>query len=189
MWDVGLHNVGPFQTWWSWRWYIVACVWHITHYVFGPTLSLSSLSMRLQRHIESWEEGSDEDRRYKHSLTASRALTLLCQSMTNLIYIYTSRSLDHIINRKAWPSPQSDTANMLLQLPISMAPNLWAPHAVHHTYHWFIMKAGIGTEIHQWQGTWSYYTDVGKSFLGGGLELWQGLFQYGFKDYNSGSEY
>ena len=39
------------------------------------------------------------------------------------------------------------------------------------------MKAGIGTEIHQWQGAWSYYTDVGKSFLGGGLELWQGLFQ------------
>ena len=51
------------------------------------------------------------------------------------------------------------------------------------------MKAGIGTEIHQWQGTWSYYTDVGKSFLGGGLELWQGLFQYGFEDYSSDLEY
>ena len=50
------------------------------------------------------------------------------------------------------------------------------------------MKAGIGTEIHQRRGARSYYTDVGKYSLGGGLELWQGLFQYGFEDYSSDLE-
>ena len=51
------------------------------------------------------------------------------------------------------------------------------------------MIAGTGTEIHQRRGARSYYTDVGKYPIGGGLELWQGLFQYDFDSCNSNSEH
>lgn len=32
-------------------------------------------------------------------------------------------------------------------------------------------------DIHQVRGARAYYTDVNKSQIGGGLELWQGYFQ------------
>ena len=40
------------------------------------------------------------------------------------------------------------------------------------------MQAGSDYEIHHVRGARGYYTDFGKKPLGGGLELWQGLFQF-----------
>lgn len=40
------------------------------------------------------------------------------------------------------------------------------------------MQAGSDGEIHHVRGARGYYTDFGKKPLGGGLELWQGLFQF-----------
>lgn len=39
------------------------------------------------------------------------------------------------------------------------------------------MQASDGREVHNVRGARAYYTDVGKRTIGGGLELWQGLFQ------------
>lgn len=39
------------------------------------------------------------------------------------------------------------------------------------------MQAANGGKIHNVRGARGYYTDVGKREIGGGLELWQGLFQ------------
>lgn len=38
-------------------------------------------------------------------------------------------------------------------------------------------QAASGEEVHNVRGARTYYTDVGKRPIGGGLELWQGLFQ------------
>lgn len=40
------------------------------------------------------------------------------------------------------------------------------------------MQAGQDDEIHHVRGPRAYYTDFGKQPIGGGLELWQGLFQF-----------
>lgn len=40
------------------------------------------------------------------------------------------------------------------------------------------MQAGSDGEIHHVRGARGYYTDFGKRPIGGGLELWQGLFQF-----------
>jgi hypothetical protein len=43
------------------------------------------------------------------------------------------------------------------------------------------MQASDGKEVHNVRGARAYYTDVGKRIIGGGLELWQGLFQWVFR--------
>lgn len=50
-----------------------------------------------------------------------------------------------------------------------------------HDSYVFRMQASDGREVHNVRGARAYYTDVGKRPIGGGLELWQGLFQLVFR--------
>ena len=91
-------------------------------------------------------------------------------------------AIDNVVRRRAAPSPLSDTATSLLQLLIRAAPNLWVVSCIFLGLLIFCsirsMQAGSDGEIHHVRGARGYYTDFGKKPLGGGLELWQGLFQF-----------
>jgi hypothetical protein len=70
----------------------------------------------------------------------------------------------------------------VLQLLIRAAPNLSDTSPVvspseHYIDYSYSGTSGSGMDIHQVRSARAYYTDVNKSRIGGGLELWQGFFQ------------
>lgn len=83
-------------------------------------------------------------------------------------------------------SSRSDMATNVLQLLIRAAPNLSVSFQFlflneTHSSYVFRMQASDGRDVHNVRGPRAYYTDVGKRTIGGGLELWQGLFQSVFR--------
>ena len=92
-------------------------------------------------------------------------------------------AIDNVVRHRVPSSPLSETATTLLQLLIRAAPNLSVlisrmSFRASHLYFIWSMQAGSDEEIHHVRGARGYYTDFGKRPIGGGLELWQGLFQF-----------
>jgi len=127
---------------------------HVAPHIFQPKAIHDGRANLFSSHrlaLSDGNSGSYTVGKYNIKLTLSAAQTIDCSE------------LDAMLKGQVAASSGTDTATMLLQLLIRAAPNL--------------MQAGDGAEVHNVRGPRAYYTHVGRRQIGGGLELWQGLFQ------------